>query len=336
MRCAPFLRSLALTLTLLAPAALAQTSEVAQRYLLAASRLYESLEYERALEQLARAKQASGGIDDDSTIALYEGVLQFELGREDVAKAAWREGLYLKPEATLPVKVSPKISKAFDTLRAQVKAELAPILAKRAAEAAKKEAERAAEAKRQEDALAQARAQLEQAQRAAEQARRRADDERRVQAEADAKRAREAMARLEQEVAARKAAEADAARVRARLEQQGTSSDRPLVTPLEPTAPVGPTVEARSRVPFVPFVFLGVGAVAGGLAAWFGLQSTASVATARAAMFQTETVRALEQARSQALIANIGLGVASAAAVAGLISFFVGPRPPPPPAVEAP
>ncbi|MDX2010225.1 MAG: hypothetical protein SFW67_08550 [Myxococcaceae bacterium] len=328
--------TLALFLALWPALSPAQSSELAQRYLLGASRLYENLEYERALEQLTRARQASGGIDDDVTIALYEGVLQFELGREDVAKAAWREGLYLKPDAPLPVKVSPKIAKAFEALRVAVKAEVAPILARRAAEAARREAE----ARRQAEALTQAKVQLEQAQRAAEEARQRADADRRAQAEAEAKRAQAVLAQLEREVAARKAAEAEAADARdakERLEQR-LKRDRPEATPLEPSTPdTPPAVTAVARpLPVGSFVFAGLGLVAGGIATWFGLESTRNVALARAALLQTETVRALERARGDALIANIAIGVASAAAVGALIGLFLGRDAPAPAPAEAP
>src|SRR5207248_11124438 len=86
---------------------LAQSDDVT-RYLTAASRLYENLEYERSLEQLDRAKKVSRGIEDDVTIALYEGVIRADMGQSEQSEAAFKTGLYLKPDAKLPVTTSPK------------------------------------------------------------------------------------------------------------------------------------------------------------------------------------------------------------------------------------
>jgi tetratricopeptide (TPR) repeat protein len=129
---------------LVALAVLAQADDV-QRYLTAASRLYENLEYERALEQLDRAKKLSRGIEDDVTVALYEGAIRADMGQDEQARAAFKTGLYLRPDAKLPVKVSPKVEQQFEDVRVAVKKELAPILARQQQEEAQR---RAAEAKR--------------------------------------------------------------------------------------------------------------------------------------------------------------------------------------------
>ena len=55
-------------LLLASPKVLAQ-SAAAQRYLDAVSLLFQNLENERALEQLKKARQVSGGVDDDVTMA---------------------------------------------------------------------------------------------------------------------------------------------------------------------------------------------------------------------------------------------------------------------------
>ncbi|MEW5743569.1 MAG: hypothetical protein AB1938_31950, partial [Myxococcota bacterium] len=135
---------------LFAPAALAQSAD-AQRYILAASRLYENLEYERALDQLKKARGVSGGVEDDVNIALYEGIILSDMGRKEEAVAAFREGLYLKPEANLPVKVAPKINQVFTATKNDVLKELQPILAKKRAEEEKKRLE---EEKRKKDEAA--------------------------------------------------------------------------------------------------------------------------------------------------------------------------------------
>jgi tetratricopeptide (TPR) repeat protein len=132
------------------PAAAQATGDEVQRYLNAAARLYENLDYERALEQLARAKRYGRGVDDDVLIALYEGVILADLGRKEDALSAFRTGLLLRPDAKLPVKVSPKVAKDFELVRGEVQRELAPLLAKQEAERKRREAE--AEAQRQAEA----------------------------------------------------------------------------------------------------------------------------------------------------------------------------------------
>src|SRR5262245_66483887 len=95
----------------------AGTSAAAPRefesYLLAATRLYNSLDYERALEYLGRAKKKVESMGDDVQVSLYEGIVLAELGRTDDSTAAFRAALLLKPDARLPPKVSPKLEPAF-------------------------------------------------------------------------------------------------------------------------------------------------------------------------------------------------------------------------------
>ncbi|QRN93029.1 hypothetical protein JRI60_27900 [Archangium violaceum] len=107
---------------------------VLRTYLNAALRLYESLEYERALEQIRRAKSYTRSVDDDVTVSLFEGVILADMGRKEDAIAAFRTGLLLRPEATLPVKVSPKVERDFETVRQGVRRELATLQAKQQAE----------------------------------------------------------------------------------------------------------------------------------------------------------------------------------------------------------
>lgn len=95
-----------------------------QTYLTAAVRLYESLEYEQALEKLARAKTFARDTEDDASLSVYEGIVLADLGRRQQSMAAFRAGLLLKPEATLPLKVSPKVEKDFEKVRTDVFREL--------------------------------------------------------------------------------------------------------------------------------------------------------------------------------------------------------------------
>lgn len=96
-----------------------------QRYLRAAARLYEDLEYERALAQLKRARRLASNVMEDVSVALYEGVILADMGRAEDARASFRMALLLKPEAALPVRVSPKVEGEFEGMRARVHKELA-------------------------------------------------------------------------------------------------------------------------------------------------------------------------------------------------------------------
>lgn len=104
------------------------------RYVTASVRLYESLDYERALDQLLRARPFSCGSDDDAVISMYEGAIRWDLGQQDQARSAFKEALLLEPDVDLPLKVSPKLRALIETTRADVKKELAPMLAKQAEE----------------------------------------------------------------------------------------------------------------------------------------------------------------------------------------------------------
>lgn len=124
-----------LAVTLLIPLeARANVSVEVQLYLDSVSRLYENLDYERALEQIASAKRLIRRVDDDEALALYEGIILADMGKKEQASVAFKGALFLNPKATLPVQVSPKVEHLFESLRKQVDQQLAPIRAKREAE----------------------------------------------------------------------------------------------------------------------------------------------------------------------------------------------------------
>lgn len=107
----------------------AQTSGF-QRHLNAAIRLYEGLEYERALKQLKLASDAPHNSDEEVELSLYEGIIQAELGHQDESSAAFKSALLVQPDAKLPVKVAPKVSQLFESVREQAKRELAKLTPK--------------------------------------------------------------------------------------------------------------------------------------------------------------------------------------------------------------
>lgn len=100
-------------------------AESAQRHLLAADTLYQSLEYERALEEVKLAKSLAPMGEDAIAIQLFEGLLLAELGRRDEARAAFISALFQRPDAMLPRTVSPKVQSDFDAVKQEVRAKLA-------------------------------------------------------------------------------------------------------------------------------------------------------------------------------------------------------------------
>jgi hypothetical protein len=331
----------------LTTAAFAQQLTEVQRYLLSATQLYQGLEYERALEQLKRAKTVASGVADDAAIDRLEGVVLLDLGKRDEGLAAFREALYLEPDAALPIKVSPKISEAFEGMRARVKKELEPILARRKADeaarqtAAERERLAQAEFEKAEAARREAAEREAQARAVAEEARRRADEAQR-QKLADLQRreaeAKEAEARLQEtrrllQEDERRAAQRreEAAREAARLAEidaRRKQDDLPIRARLVPAPPLEEpivVVTPPRRTPVAPFIFGGATLAAGGVAVAFGVLANQSLANARAANFQTDTNAALQQAQGHALVTNVAIGVAGAAALATLISLAAGP-----------
>jgi hypothetical protein len=116
---------LVLGLAVLRPVpALAQGSTDVQAYLLSVKRLYEDLENESALKQIASAKKLPRTKNEDVTLSLYEGVIQADLSHWEKSAAAFKAALSQHPEAQLPVKVSPKVQLHFEKVRQQVKQEL--------------------------------------------------------------------------------------------------------------------------------------------------------------------------------------------------------------------
>jgi tetratricopeptide (TPR) repeat protein len=213
----------------------------------AAIKLYENFEYEQALEQLNRAKALAKGAEQEVAVSLYQGVVQAELDQREQSLASFRTGLYLKPDAKLPVKVSPRVARDFEDVRQAVRKDLG-------------------------------------------------------------------------------------------LPDPG--SDRPVQPPpdkapvLTPT-PVTPSPQplatgtssgGTGRGSILQLTLMGVGAVAAGGAGFFGLQSQSNVRFARDAEFYDQRATKLKDAESQAFVANILFGTASAAALGALAVFLLPGR----------
>lgn len=91
----------------------------------AASRAYEDLDYEHSLEQLDAAKAVARDGGERGRVAILRGIVLADLGRRQESLASFKEGLSLVPDASLPVKVSPKVSRDFEEVRRNVQRELA-------------------------------------------------------------------------------------------------------------------------------------------------------------------------------------------------------------------
>jgi tetratricopeptide (TPR) repeat protein len=282
------LRALALCLLLVALPAGA--SEEFARFITAASRLFENLEYERALEQLSNAKKFASTPDEQTQVALYEGVVLIELGRTEEAKAAFETALFLSPDAQIPVKVSPKVKAQIEAVRAQVKKELAPILAKKEAE---EKAKREAEEKAKKEAEAKAKK------------------------EADAKKLAE-----QQQQPQPKQEEPEPKKeivVENKLEPQPPVKDEhPIVIEQPP-----PETPRKRGVPIGTIIFgaAGIGTVI--TAGIFGGGSQSAIQQGMSAMWQSDAAMFRQQAMDKALVANVLFAVSGALLVATIIATAI-------------
>ncbi|WP_309891541.1 tetratricopeptide repeat protein [Archangium sp.] len=112
-------------LLVLAPLWRAHGQDHAARYITAGERLYESLEYERALAQFAQARRLPRTLAEDVRIALFDGLILSDMGMHDEARAAFKTALLLEPEAQLPVSTTPRVELEFEGIRKKVREELA-------------------------------------------------------------------------------------------------------------------------------------------------------------------------------------------------------------------
>jgi hypothetical protein len=100
------------------------------RHLTAAARLYQSLEYERALTQIELARKQPHSSEQEVELSLYEGIILAESGKQEASTAAFKSALLVQPDAALPVKVAPKVKSLFESVREQVQRELAALAPK--------------------------------------------------------------------------------------------------------------------------------------------------------------------------------------------------------------
>ncbi|QSQ23501.1 hypothetical protein JY651_00505 [Pyxidicoccus parkwayensis] len=119
---------LGLVLMLVSPAwsqPSASTGPSFQDRMAAAARAYDELDFEHALEELDAAKLAARDDEERARAVIYQGFVLADLGRREDALMAFRAGLSLRPDASLPVKVSPKVTRDFEDMRKSVQREQA-------------------------------------------------------------------------------------------------------------------------------------------------------------------------------------------------------------------
>ncbi|HEX4621770.1 MAG TPA: tetratricopeptide repeat protein [Myxococcaceae bacterium] len=80
---------------------------------------YRALDYEGCVARLRRASRLPLSRDEETGIALYEGLCLFYLGRPSAAQEAFERALSLDPRAQLPDLTSPKIAAFFEQIAAR-------------------------------------------------------------------------------------------------------------------------------------------------------------------------------------------------------------------------
>ncbi|WP_395836311.1 hypothetical protein [Archangium violaceum] len=121
-------RSLLLLVLVIPFAARAANEGEIRNYIISISRLYESLDYELALNRIQLARQLPRGTEEELTLSLYEGIILCEMGKQGPGSASFRAALLLRPDVKLPVQVAPKVEALFESVRMQVKEEVAPLV----------------------------------------------------------------------------------------------------------------------------------------------------------------------------------------------------------------
>jgi hypothetical protein len=115
-----------LTLCVALVGRLAMGSPEVDAYLRSATALYQALDFEEALVQLAQARKVASGIDDTVAIHLLEGIAQAQLNRLDEAEGSFLAALSLRPEVPLPLAVPPKVMRLFEQERERARARALP------------------------------------------------------------------------------------------------------------------------------------------------------------------------------------------------------------------
>ncbi|WP_257448763.1 class III extradiol ring-cleavage dioxygenase family protein [Archangium lipolyticum] len=283
-----------------APLSAAHAADDFNRYLRAAVRLYEGLDYERALKQLERARRVARGVEEDVTLGLHEGIILADMGRWQDALATFKTALLLNPEAKLPLRVSPKVEAEFEKQRERARQELARMQGQEP-----RKAGTATEGKPGQKPAT-------------------------TSTGTPGKKPGQKPASTPSVVATPEGTgtkpEAPPAVASTDRPEQKTSEGSALLPSTPPPAAFTPTVETRSRpLPVVPLALAGTSVVAGGLATFFGVSSRGQVQAARDAEFQDDFISHHQAARRSATTANILMGTAGLALAGAVVTWFLMP-----------
>jgi tetratricopeptide (TPR) repeat protein len=288
-----------------------------ERYVAAARRLYDNLSYERALDQIQRARRISRGVEQDVTLGLYEGIILADLGRWDEARESFLTALLLQPDATLPVRVSPKVEKEFEAQRVRARQELArlqpspvtpgPVKPGPAPSSSAKPGTAQSNAAKSGTASGSV--------------------------PSGTAKPGTASGPAPSGTAKPGTASGPAPSASAKTPPPVVSSDRPeqprpgQLTPSEPSPAVTPLMveTAPRRAPVVPLALLGAGVVAGGLGAYFGVSANGQLADARVAPLREDALAKFNDAHGSARTANILFGTAGLAVASAVVTWFLLP-----------
>ena len=258
--------------------------------------LYENFDYEHALEEFNKAKALAKGVDQEVPVSLYLGIVQAELGNREQCLAAFRTALYLKPDATLPVKVSPRVQGDLEDVRKTVMRDLgitpAPVATPPPPAVTPGTATPTTPGT--------------------------------TTPTTPGATTTPAVAAADHPVTS----PATPADKTPDLTAPARSSTQAAYMP-ELHA------EQPRRNNTLPVVLLGAAAVTGGAAVFFGLQSRSDVTAAYADTFYTDRTQHLAAAQKRAFVANVLIGTASAAALLGALTYFFMPGSTPAPAPAA-
>jgi len=87
-------------------------------HLAAAQRLYQKLDLDAALAELAQAEAAAKDNEDETVAVLvYRGLIYSDQGRQAEATDQFKRALAIRPWAEVPSETSPRIAKLFSDAR---------------------------------------------------------------------------------------------------------------------------------------------------------------------------------------------------------------------------
>jgi len=100
-----------------APSATAQAA-APSAHLAAAQRLYQKLDLDAALAELAQAEAAAKDNEDETvSVLIYRGLIFSDTGKTADANDQFKRALAMRPWAEVPAETSPRIAKMFSDAR---------------------------------------------------------------------------------------------------------------------------------------------------------------------------------------------------------------------------